>query len=578
MTKWLSAIVVTVIAVACCSFSVQADDKQADRELFDKITSKLDKGGSYLNFQSNKYLFRAVENTYANIPAAIQAVVPDPQQQMMPLMIYNCLKPISQNLGINEMLGGGASSILIVEKTDKTPALFRSRQYIYYGDKKPQGLIWDFAAEENRELALASLPKETLFASGSYVAPGKIWSKLKVIFSKLPLPIIQGAPMLAEQSFFSKFKLKLPEFLDSLDGSWSSLLISAKTDDGKTAVYGMLTVPNKNDLTFKVLAEIAKSVPDLQVVTDEISSTTPPLLSWVKPVVRKDDKNVYIVSNPKILELVKNTTVKKDGLVSTPEFKFLSQGLPEKGIGFIYLNGNTLKVILEIIAANAPVGDKDLSVFAKLLPPFDLFMVVAREKDGIMYVANSPMDIPQLVGYASVMPSIVQLGTLFPALNRSRVKARRISCMSNLKQIGLAMKMYAMDHKDKYPEGNNVAGLNKLIKEDYLTDLSVYVCPNSKTVKATGKELKEANSSYIYLGGFTEGDGADIPIAFDKLNNNRKMINILYQDGHVAAMRNTFKTCEELINFLAKSGKYKPEILKKLQEKAKEVDKELGYK
>ncbi len=580
MTKCFSSAFLAAITVVCFSLSVQGGDKQADRELFDKVSSKLDKGGSYFDFQSTKYLFRAIENTYAQLPAAIKVVVPDPQQQMMPMMIYNCLKPVVRNLGINEVLAGGASSVLIVEKTDKNPALFRSRQIVYHGDKKVKGLIWDFAAEKNSELTgLASLPKETLFASATQAEPGKVWAKIKIIFSKTPFPLVQSAPMLAEQSFFNKFKLKLPEFLDSLSGIWSSTLISVKTDNGRPVVFAMVKIPNKNNLVFKVLSEIAKSKPRLQVLPDEISPVTPPFLTWFKPLIRRDGENIYIVSNAKILEIIKNTIAKKDGLSSTPEFKHLSQGLPAKGIAFLYFNSKTIKVIIDIIKTNAPVGDKDWSVLSKLFPPSDLFMVVSREKDGIMHVMNSPMDLPQFIAYTSIMPSIAQLATVLPAaLGKARTKARRISCMSNLKQIGLALKMYAMDHKDKYPAGNNVVGLKKLIKKDYLTDLSVYVCPDSKAVKTTTKELKEANSSYIYLGGFTEGDGADIPVVFDKLDSNKKTINILYQDGHVAALPNKFRNCEGLINHLAKTSSFKAEILKKLQEKAKEADKELGYK
>jgi prepilin-type N-terminal cleavage/methylation domain-containing protein/prepilin-type processing-associated H-X9-DG protein len=41
---------------------------------------------------------------------------------------------------------------------------------------------------------------------------------------------------------------------------------------------------------------------------------------------------------------------------------------------------------------------------------------------------------------------------LFPVFAQAREKARSISCLSNLKQIGLGMLMYVQDYDEKYPE------------------------------------------------------------------------------------------------------------------------------
>src|SRR5881392_2285 len=40
---------------------------------------------------------------------------------------------------------------------------------------------------------------------------------------------------------------------------------------------------------------------------------------------------------------------------------------------------------------------------------------------------------------------------LFPVFAQARDKARQVSCMSNMKQLGLAVLMYAQDHDERMP-------------------------------------------------------------------------------------------------------------------------------
>ena len=51
-----------------------------------------------------------------------------------------------------------------------------------------------------------------------------------------------------------------------------------------------------------------------------------------------------------------------------------------------------------------------------------------------------------VIAIISILASI-----LFPVFARARENARRASCMSNLKQVGLAMMMYVQDNDERYP-------------------------------------------------------------------------------------------------------------------------------
>jgi prepilin-type N-terminal cleavage/methylation domain-containing protein/prepilin-type processing-associated H-X9-DG protein len=68
---------------------------------------------------------------------------------------------------------------------------------------------------------------------------------------------------------------------------------------------------------------------------------------------------------------------------------------------------------------------------------------------------------------------------LFPVFGRARENARRSSCGSNLKQIGLGLAQYTQDHDEKYLAEQSSANKTFVSTlQPYIKSTQVFVCPS----------------------------------------------------------------------------------------------------
>jgi prepilin-type N-terminal cleavage/methylation domain-containing protein len=111
---------------------------------------------------------------------------------------------------------------------------------------------------------------------------------------------------------------------------------------------------------------------------------------------------------------------------------------------------------------------------------------------------------------------------LLPALSAAKQKAWVISCVSNLKQIGLGLRMFADDNEDLYPQSGGAITWNLTDPNSpsngwmqqvygYVQNTNVYRCPGNAQLPATNQ------SPFNYFNG--------VRAAYVAAGNQRAAVN-----------------------------------------------------
>lgn len=122
-----------------------------------------------------------------------------------------------------------------------------------------------------------------------------------------------------------------------------------------------------------------------------------------------------------------------------------------------------------------------------------------------------------------VFVTVIMIGVIMlPFINYSRAKMERTVCANNLRQVGLALYIYAREHGGNFPDE-----LGTLYKEQYISDAHLMDCPASKRIGTI------EDPDYVYSPGLSVRDLSSKYLLEDKPDNHPGGINVLYVNANI---------------------------------------------
>ena len=553
---------------------------------YDAVATRLEPGGRlYMYVATDAYIESSIQSAEKLVQAAFAEENANAEERKVSELVFGLV----EDSGIRQLTGFGISSSV------RMGGYYHNRFYMHHGKGNNTGKVWQLIGNKPGALAHLDLcPASTAVAEfGEFDLSGTwLWVK----------EVVKTSNIEEMQTSFDQFQgillqqgIDLDRLTASIDDEFGLIITLDPTTMQTFApspdftlqipdLAATLVLPvNSSDL-FELLklrlapfAQLAE-FPERRVL--QMPPVNTPVFTF-KPVIVQTDGFLFLASRPEIVDqclAARNGTGQR--LLDDANFKTASEGLPLDADGFVCVSPQAGELFLDIQksvlkqARTANTSDTLVNLLDSTLSgtrPFFLVSVFHAMEDGWWVRSNSSLNAGQFLMMKTIAGPIF-LGTVLPATFNARKRAREVQCMSNLRQIALALMMYASDHDGQLPQADGIEGLREL--EPYLSDTAILRCPAiTAEMPADWSILKESDVSYVYFGGFKLEDVPhDAPIVFDKPYNHGNKINVGFADGHVETLDLFAGSVLEIVQKVSSSREYDPDFLKLIETKAQTFD------
>jgi hypothetical protein len=468
-------------------------------------------------------------------------------------LAFDVLTKAIARSGLENFTGVGLSGLQV------TPELHRAKLVLHHGEGHNDGLIWEiFGKAPHAFTGVDLLTTNTALAAFGDLDATAIWRAFEKGFGESGVPELSDGIKKWPAEFEKEAKLSWDEFLASLGGEMGVVLtldpahrvgIPIGNEGAEIPTPGVLFIVKvNNDLLFDRIAEELKKNESTKFTEEAglkmYAMPMPiPLPLELQITLARAGEYLFVASAPTLVRealAVRGGT--NPGLKQTAEFQALQKFLPTTGNQLTYVSRRFTEAVIDIqrqaIGSEKELKPAQMQLIEKLFfsQKATYGMTVGTHlPTGWQTVSVANHDASASLLAAPVAGVALGGAMLLPALAKAKEKAQSITCVNNMKQVNLALRIWAVDHDDQFPFNVNTAkgGTREFCERDAegydrnvarhfkvmaneLNTPKILVCPTDKSKQAvedfesleawnvsyqlrTGNQVNEANPAELVI-------------------------------------------------------------------------------
>jgi hypothetical protein len=491
----------------------------AEKNSFDQVTAKLNKGGNLYLYLSTEQVLSGLSNHLAEVSNIVSALpnIPGTGRETLG-KVFAVLGGIVKESGISEISGLGMSSIA------REPGFYYSKVVVHHYPGQNAGLAWTLFGKAAHPLKIVDLlPESTAMAGASDFDLALAWTNIEQAVRTLDVPQAAAALDQAPAKFRQVTGLDLDAALHSLGGEYAIIFT---LDEHKTITLPLgekpLEIPNPAlCLLFKVNSDVIfdrvdQALKDSPVLNKFLSKVEEPGLKMrtvtfpipipveVRPsLARVGDYLLLASSDSLVREIVAVKTGQKKGFTTTDEFKRLSQDIPNAGNNFSLVTrslGGTVRQIQERSMAAQNMDAEALKTFQNVLQRSTncaAYTVGVNGPEGWEAFSNGSQSPATLL----LLPAaaVVGLGAAIaiPNFVKARATSQKNACINNLRLFDAAKQQWALENKKQSTDTPAMSDLRPYLGRGVKGEMPVCPAGGAYTLGSVGEKPTCSISDHV---------------------------------------------------------------------------------